>query len=75
MQLITVNEVVAAPKVYGFDNRFVCYCRGWQELREEEKVVVARDVRRAYGRAFGNLRVHFQGLDAFADFAAQGLAR
>ncbi|MGD0221557.1 MAG: ATP-binding protein [Terriglobia bacterium] len=30
------NEIVAAPKVYGFDTGFVCYYRGWQELREED---------------------------------------
>jgi predicted AAA+ superfamily ATPase len=30
------NEIVAAPKVYGFDTGFVCYYRGWQDLREED---------------------------------------
>ena len=30
------NEIVAAPKVYGFDTGFVCYHRGWQELRPED---------------------------------------
>src|SRR5215472_4672714 len=30
------NEIVAAPKVYGFDTGFVCYYRGWQELREDD---------------------------------------
>jgi uncharacterized protein len=30
------NEIVAAPKVYGFDTGFACYYRGWQELREED---------------------------------------
>jgi uncharacterized protein len=30
------SEIVAAPKVYGFDTGFVCYYRGWQELREED---------------------------------------
>ena len=30
------TEIVAAPKVYGFDTGFVCYYRGWQELREED---------------------------------------
>jgi len=33
------NEIVAAPKVYGFDTGFVCYYRGWQELREEDRGV------------------------------------
>jgi uncharacterized protein len=30
------NEIVAAPKVYGFDTGFVCYYRAWYELREED---------------------------------------
>lgn len=30
------TEIVAAPKVYAFDTGFVCYYRGWQELREED---------------------------------------
>jgi predicted AAA+ superfamily ATPase len=30
------TEIVSAPKVYGFDTGFVCYCRGWQELRPED---------------------------------------
>jgi len=30
------NEIVAAPKAYGFDTNSVCYYRGWQELREED---------------------------------------
>ncbi len=30
------SEIVAAPKVYGFDTGFVCYHRGWQELRSED---------------------------------------
>lgn len=27
------TEIVKAPKVYGFDTGFVCYARGWSELR------------------------------------------
>jgi predicted AAA+ superfamily ATPase len=30
------NEIVAAPKVYAFDTGFVCYHRGWQELRRQD---------------------------------------
>jgi predicted AAA+ superfamily ATPase len=30
------SEIVAAPKVYGFDTGFVCYHRGWSELRGED---------------------------------------
>jgi predicted AAA+ superfamily ATPase len=29
-------EIVAAPKVYGFDTGFVCHQRGWSELRRED---------------------------------------
>lgn len=30
------TEIVSAPKVYGFDTGFVCYYRGWHELRGED---------------------------------------
>jgi predicted AAA+ superfamily ATPase len=30
------TEIVAAPKVYGFDTGFVCYYRGWHSLRRED---------------------------------------
>ncbi|RME63764.1 MAG: ATP-binding protein [Nitrospirae bacterium] len=30
------TEIVSAPKVYGFDTGFVCYWRGWSELRHED---------------------------------------
>jgi len=30
------TEIVAAPKVYGFDTGFVCYHRGWRDLRPED---------------------------------------
>jgi predicted AAA+ superfamily ATPase len=29
-------EVISAPKVYGFDTGFICYYRGWRELRRED---------------------------------------
>lgn len=29
-------EIVAAPKVYGFDTGFVCCHRGWQQLRRDD---------------------------------------
>lgn len=31
------TEIVAAPKVYGFDTGFVCYHRGWTQLRSEDR--------------------------------------
>ena len=30
------TEIVMAPKVYGFDTGFVCYAKGWRELRIED---------------------------------------
>ena len=30
------HEIVSAPKVYAFDTGFVCYHRGWHELRRED---------------------------------------
>jgi hypothetical protein len=29
-------EIVSAPKAYGFDTGFVCYYRGWHELRRDD---------------------------------------
>jgi len=30
------TEIVAAPKVYGFDTGFVCFFRGWDSLRQQD---------------------------------------
>jgi predicted AAA+ superfamily ATPase len=30
------SEIVSAPRVYAFDTGFVCYYRGWQELRQQD---------------------------------------
>jgi hypothetical protein len=30
------TEIVAAPKVYAFDTGFVCYYRGWHDLRPDD---------------------------------------
>jgi hypothetical protein len=30
------REIIAQPKVYGFDTGFVAYCRGWRDLRNED---------------------------------------
>ncbi|MDD5434313.1 MAG: ATP-binding protein [Nitrospira sp.] len=30
------SEIISAPKVYAFDTGFVCYYRGWHELRQED---------------------------------------
>ena len=31
------SEIVAAPKVYGFDTGFVCLLKGWDRLRKEDR--------------------------------------
>lgn len=30
------TEIVLAPKVYGFDTGFVCFSKGWRELKKED---------------------------------------
>ena len=30
------REIIAQPKIYGFDTGFVCYARGWEQLRPED---------------------------------------
>jgi len=30
------REIIAMPKVYGFDTGFVCHARGWRTLRQED---------------------------------------
>ncbi len=30
------SEIISAPKVYGFDTGFVCYHRGWNQIRRED---------------------------------------
>ncbi|MDO8835029.1 MAG: ATP-binding protein [Vicinamibacterales bacterium] len=31
------RELVKRPRVYGFDTGFVCFVRGWEQLREEDR--------------------------------------
>lgn len=30
------TEIVMAPKIYGFDTGFVCYAKGWRDIRKED---------------------------------------
>ena len=30
------TEIISAPKVYGFDTGFICYHRGWYQLRDDD---------------------------------------
>jgi len=59
------TEIVSAPKTYAFDTGFVCYHRGWRELRREDVgllrehfVFVERSVRRRHG----DISARFVGL-------------
>lgn len=53
-------EIVAAPRVFGFDTGFVCYHRGWGELRADDVGVLLEHLFlnevHAHGAAFG---VHY----------------
>jgi hypothetical protein len=53
-------EIVAAPRVFGFDTGFVCYHRGWNELRPDDHGVLLEHLFlnevHAHGQSFG---VHY----------------
>lgn len=53
-------EIVAAPRVFGFDTGFVCYYRGWGELRADDRGGLLEHLFlnevHAHGTAFG---VHY----------------
>ena len=53
-------EIVAAPRVYGFDTGFVCYHRGWGELRPDDVGILLEHLLlnevHAHGASFG---VHY----------------
>ena len=34
------TEIVSAPKVYSFDTGFLCYYRGWHDLRREDRGIL-----------------------------------
>lgn len=49
------REIIAMPKVYGFDTGFVCFQRGWRELRPEDlgllwEHVVLDELMAAFGK-------------------------
>jgi uncharacterized protein len=53
-------EIVAAPRVFGFDTGFVCYHRGWSELRADDVGILLEHLFlnevHAHGTSFG---VHY----------------
>jgi hypothetical protein len=54
------TEIVAAPRVFGFDTGFVCYYRGWNELRSDDVGILLEHLFlnevHAHGERFG---VHY----------------
>lgn len=54
------TEIVAAPRVFGFDTGFVCYYRGWNELRSDDVGILLEHLFlnevHAHGAGFG---VHY----------------
>jgi uncharacterized protein len=50
-------EIVAAPRVFGFDTGFVCYYRGWNELRPDDVGILLEHLFlnevQAHGAPFG----------------------
>lgn len=55
------SEIVTAPKVYGFDTGFVCYHRGWHELRAEDLGVLWEHyvLNEIHARSQGRLPVRY----------------
>ena len=55
-----VAEIVAAPKVYGFDTGFVAYHRGWDSLRDEDRgQLLEHLVLGEIAARFGVSRLHY----------------
>ncbi len=53
-------DIVAQPKVYGFDTGFVCFARGWDKLRpEDEGLLIEHVVLDHLLAQFGKSRVFY----------------
>ncbi len=48
------SEIVLAPKVYGFDTGFVCFSKGWGELRKEDCGLMWEQI------VLNEIQAHFQ---------------
>ncbi len=53
------REIIAMPKVYGFDTGFVCNARGWRNLRQEDLGGLWEHL------VLDELRAHFQAGEIF----------
>ncbi len=51
------TEITSTPKVYGFDTGFVCYYRGWNELRREDMGLLCEHF------VLNELQAHLQSRD------------
>ena len=51
------TEIIAAPKVYGFDTGFVCYHRGWSSLRPDDMGILWEHI------VLNELHAHLQSRD------------
>lgn len=51
------TEIISAPKIYGFDTGFVCYHKGWFELRSEDLGILWEHY------VLNELHAHFQSRD------------
>lgn len=53
------REILAQPKVYGFDTGFVCHARGWEDLRPEDAGLLWEHLVLDTLRAAPCPRIHF----------------
>lgn len=53
------REIVAQPKVYGFDTGLICHARGWDNLREEDCGILWEHLVLETLVAAGVARIHF----------------
>ncbi len=53
------REIVAQPKVFGFDTGLICYARGWDNLRTDDCGVLWEHLVLDTLIAAGHLRIHF----------------
>lgn len=51
------SEITSAPKVYGFDTGFICYHKGWHELRNEDRGILWEHL------VLNELHAHLQSRD------------
>lgn len=63
------TEIVKAPKVYGFDTGFVCYSKGWRDLRPEDLGVLWEQC--VLNEIYGSLQNSIQSINYWRDKQGQ----